>query len=151
MEQNAVVPLEDKLPTVRTVDTEVEVPAIERGIALAQGPLATVVQIWEGVVTSVDLAKNSMGVRLSDVAGILEAHTAIIDLQWVVEQDRGLLQPGAVFYWTMYKETKRGSISSSQEIRFRRLPNWSKAMLQKLEAETDTFASKFATTSRVAD
>jgi hypothetical protein len=52
-------------------------------------------------------------------------HQAEIDLEWVAEQDQDLVRPGAIFYLTLFKRTKRGSVENAQELRFRRRPAWS--------------------------
>lgn len=130
---------------------EVDVPAISQMKPLHEGALATVIQIWEGVILSVDFERGIMTVKLTDRGGLIGDHTADIELQWVSNQDRDLLRPGAVFYWTMFKETKRGSVSNSQEIRFRRLPSWTKRQLAIMHEDALELSTKFSTTTRIAD
>lgn len=97
--------------------------------------LAMPIEVWEGEVRALDHQNNTMQVRLTPKMGTAVQHTGDIDLEWVSEQDRDLVRPGAVFYWTLYKETRRGTIINSQSLRFRRRPNWSKPQLKRLRSD----------------
>jgi len=91
-------------------------------------------QIWEGVVQSVDKEEGVMHVILNAKMGEVPRHSADIDMQWVSEQDKNLVEPGAVFYLTLFKLTKKGgSIQNAQELRFRRRPSWSASQLRDIE------------------
>jgi len=125
------------------------VPAVTKMVPLDVGTLATVSAIWEGVVVSIK--DNEMHVRLTDRQGILPAHSADVSLDFVHDQDVELVKPGAVFYWTLYRAQRRGAISATQEIRFRRLPNWTKAQIKKVYEDADELASKFKTRNKIAD
>jgi len=60
------------------------------------------------------------------------------------EDDQPLVAVGAVFYWSMgYHHDARGTRHLSNDLRFRRLPVWRKADLQKLSepSEFDKFFS----------
>jgi len=103
---------------------------------------ATVIQLWEGRVLEVDIQNELMQVLLTAKIGQIPEHTAEIELQWVSEQDRDLVAPGAVFYLTLYKQTRRGSIKNSQELRFRRRPAWTKQQVQKIYADADLILAK---------
>lgn len=98
---------------------------------------AAPIAIWEGEVKSVDNNARMMYVYLRSKLGKFEDHSAEISLEWVTMQDQDLVQPGAVFYWTLYKETRRGSIKNSQELRFRRLPNWSRSLVDRIREESN--------------
>lgn len=103
---------------------------------------ATVIQLWEGRVLEVDLQNELMQVLLTAKIGQIPEHSAEIELQWVSEQDRDLVVAGAVFYLTLYKQTRRGSIKNSQELRFRRRPAWSKQQVQKIYTDADLILAK---------
>lgn len=119
-----------------------------RSIAKKNDPRAEVnaspLQIWEGRVLSVDWNVGSMDVMLSAKMNTMpdNEHTGEIDLQWVAEQDHDLVRPGAVFYLTLFKRTKRGTVENSQELRFRRLPNWTRKQLDKIENEAAALLPK---------
>ena len=101
-----------------------------------------IVQLWEGRVVNLDQDSKVMQVILQSKVGDLEDHSAEISLEWVAPQDLELVRPGAIFYWTIYKETKRGSIINSQELRFRRLPSWSKPEIDRIHATAATLAKR---------
>lgn len=102
----------------------------------------TPLQIWEGTVLTVDAASDVMHVQLDAKIGQMARHTGEIELEWVSEQDRDLVRPGAVFYLTLFKRTRRGSIENSQELRFRRRPSWSAAQLKQVDNDAAMIASK---------
>lgn len=130
---------------------EVELPVVRPMKSVAEGVMAKVIHIWEGIVLSVDWARQVMTVKLVDRSGLIVEHSADIDLEWVSPQDHVLLKAGAVFYWTLFKETKRGSISNSQEIRFRKLPSWNKSQLKEMWDEADELLTRFNREVRIAD
>lgn len=103
---------------------------------------AAVIQLWEGRVLDVDLQNDVMNVLLTAKMGQIPEHTAEIELQWVSDQDRDLVVPGAVFYLTLYKKTRRGSIQNSQELRFRRRPSWTKQQVQKVYSDAEQILAK---------
>lgn len=103
---------------------------------------ATPLQIWEGTVLEVDDTAQVMHVLLDAKMGDVPRHTGDIDLEWVAEQDRDLVQPGAVFYLTLFKRTTRGSVQNSQELRFRRRPAWSPAQIKQVERDAAMLRSK---------
>lgn len=95
-------------------------------------PQTRPIQIWEGTVVGLDEGTNTLDAILTAKMGEVPRHSAKINLQWVAEQDRDLVSPGAVFYLTLFKRTLRGSIQNSQELRFRRRPSWSSAQIQQI-------------------
>ena len=103
---------------------------------------ATVIQLWEGRVLEVDLQNEVMQVLLTAKLGQMPEHTGEIELQWVPEQDRDLVVAGAVFYLTLYKQTRHGSIKNAQELRFRRRPAWTRRQVQKIYADADLILAK---------
>lgn len=130
----------------------VAIPSIEDlGASIKQRVVGDVdvqtvpLQIWEGRVLSVNQENRTMEVFLSSTLGGFDAHTGEIDLQWVSDQDKDLVIPGAVFYLTLYKRSKRGTVENSQELRFRRQPNWSKYQLQRIAQTADALAKKMGT------
>ena len=147
---DTMLPLSKDLTSQSEIE-DVEVPVVRAMKSVNEGAMASVIHIWEGIVRSVDLARNVMTVKLVDRSGLTVEHSADIDLQWVTPQDYELLKEGAVFYWTLFKETKRGSISNSQEIRFRRLPSWNRTQLATVWREAGELSAKFKREIRIAD
>lgn len=105
---------------------------------------SAVLQIWEGVVKQVDRKAAAMDVLLTAKMGNERPHTAEIGLEWVAEQDLDLVQPGAVFYLTLYKRTEKGSVQNSQELRFRRRPAWNRQQVAAIRREADQLGHKVA-------
>lgn len=103
---------------------------------------AAVIQLWEGRVLDVNVQSEVMNVLLVAKMGQMPEHSAEIELQWVSDQDRDLVVPGAVFYLTLYKRTRRGSIKNSQELRFRRRPSWTRQQVQKIHTDAEEMLSK---------
>lgn len=100
-------------------------------------------QIWEGVVSEVNIETSIMHVMLNAKIGQMPRHTGEIDLEWVSDQDKELVRPGAVFYLTLFKRTKRGgSIENSQELRFRRRPSWTASQLKQVKEDAGVLHSK---------
>lgn len=100
------------------------------------------IQIWEGVVLAVDPQHQAIDVRLTAKLGQLPDHTASIGLEWIHDQDRALAKPGAVFYLSVFRKVSRGSVQNAQEIRFRRLPSWFRADIQRVRAAADSLGAR---------
>lgn len=93
----------------------------------AENESASLIQIWEGTVQDVLSGEGTMRALLQAKMGGVPDHFAEIGLEWVSEQDLNLVRPGAVFYLSLYKARRRGgTIVNSQELRFRRLPAWTR-------------------------
>jgi hypothetical protein len=103
---------------------------------------SSILQLWEGEVLEVDWDRRTIEVLLNSKIGNLQPHTGEIELQWVSEQDIDLVVPGAVFYLTLFKRTKRGSIENAQELRFRRLPSWTRQQVSRIKTEAEVILSK---------
>ena len=95
--------------------------------------MSTVVaQIWEGTVVHYEQGAGDMTCLLRDRTGKLDDISATIELIEVPYQDRELVTPGAVFYLTMYRESRRGTVGNVQKISFRRIPGWNKAQVDEI-------------------
>ena len=106
------------------------------------GTNSTPLQIWEGTVLDVDNGAGVMHVLLNAKMSAMPRHTADIELEWVSDQDRDLVSPGAVFYLTLFKRTKP-SVENAQELRFRRRPAWLQTQIRKVERDATVLATKF--------
>ena len=84
---------------------------------------ASIPQVWEGEV--LELEKDLVRARLRDKSGALGDHLGDIYWDEISPQDRDLVQPGAVFYLTIYVLRRPGGTRiNAQELRFRRQPTW---------------------------
>jgi hypothetical protein len=115
--------------------------ALER-IPLDTAPDSVELEVWEGVVLDIDLRARSMQVRLEAKNSNLETHTAKISFDYVADQDSDLVKPGAVFYLTLFNQTVRGTVRNSQELRFRRRPDWSKQQIETIESDAKSLSGK---------
>jgi hypothetical protein len=117
-------------------------PIARSGLAHSVDVNSTPIQIWEGTVVSIDTEQDRMRVSLLAKIGQIPRHTGEIDLEWVTEQDKDLVREGAVFYLTLFKRTKRGSIENTQELRFRRRPSWSASQIKQVARDAEMIRSK---------
>lgn len=135
----------DKSPSFPLTSTQSLQRSFESPIPTVWSPTkadSTPLQIWEGTVLKADHASGVMYVLLDAKMGQVPRHTAEIDLEWVADQDADLVGPGAVFYLTLFKRTKRGSIENSQELRFRRRPSWSSSQLKRIDEDASKLVAK---------
>jgi hypothetical protein len=97
-------------------------------------------QSWEGVVIGVDEA--SFLVRLIDVSGDHADEEAELSKGELSEFDLDLLEPGAIFYWTIgyRQQLPRGGRERVSRIRFRRVPAWTEAQLAAARESAATLA-----------
>jgi hypothetical protein len=109
------------------------------------------IQVWEGVVLSIDRRKSEIFTKLRAKMGVLPEHTATFDFEWIPAQDMDLVIPGAVFYLTLFRRLNRGSIQNTQEIRFRRLPSWSNLQIQKVTEAADALGKGMRVANVVAE
>jgi hypothetical protein len=85
------------------------------------------IQSWEGVVLQV--TDDTFSVRLVDLSGDRAEEEMELEKEELSDFDLGLLEPGAIFYWTIGYRVKlpRGARERVSQIRFRRLPAWSRS------------------------
>lgn len=97
-------------------------------------------QKWEGVVT--DVLEDSFTARVHDLTRRGLEEEAEFFKDEISQDDLGLIQPGAVFYWNIgYYDSKSGQRTRQSLIRFRRLPGLSKSQLNRARLEAQRFAS----------
>lgn len=100
-------------------------------------------QKWEGVVLQVTL--ECIIARLVDLTqpGASEEE-AEIPLNELSEEDRDLIQPGAVFYWNIgYLDSQSGQRTRVSIIRFRRLPAWTRKEIESAGREAARIRAAF--------
>lgn len=96
-----------------------------------------IIQQWEGAVTEV--RDESFVARLRDLTNPSHPdELAEFAASEVHEDDLSLLSVGAVFYWAVgHLHQANGQRRLTSELRFRRLPQWTKADLEKLDEPSD--------------
>jgi len=85
-----------------------------------------VLQKWEGIVQ--ELLSNSFIARLTDKDNDTEEEAEIL-LDEIDPNDTELLEPGAIFYWSIGYDDEASRKRFSM-IKFRRLPTWNKEELE---------------------
>lgn len=95
---------------------------------------AVSLQKWEGVVTEVE--KDIFNARLLDLTDDNPEEEADFSIEEVSEDDRKLLKPGAVFYWSLgYLTTGTGQVIRTSIVKFRRLPAWTETEVKKAQEQ----------------
>lgn len=85
-------------------------------------------QEFEGFVE--ELRKDSFVARLVDKTEKREDEQAEFSFEEISPSDRDLIQPGAIFYWTIgYLDRVSGQRTRASVIKFRRLPQWTPSEL----------------------
>lgn len=127
-----------RLPRINTI-------AVLDQHRLSLSPDSSVLEIWEGVVLEVDMEARVMQVSLDAKMSQIPSHAGEISLEWVADQDMDLVRIGSVFYLTLFKQTRRGTIQNSQELRFRRRPAWSRHQIEEISREAALLSKKART------
>lgn len=100
------------------------------------------IQEWEGYV--VDIEKDSFTAQLVDITDLEHcvaevAEFPILDLS---DNDIPLLQPGAVFRWSLgYTRSNSGVKRRVSQIVFRQLPKWTRSDIEKANSKANKFAN----------
>lgn len=93
-------------------------------------------QKWQGYVLKV--TDSSLFVRLIDLTHKGPDEEAEIPIEEISEDDRELIKPGAIFYWSIgYLDSYSGQRSRVSVIRFQRLPSWSKEEIDAAKREAE--------------
>jgi hypothetical protein len=88
-------------------------------------PRFRLLQSWEGRV--VEVFDGGFVAHLCDLTTPGVEEQVEIEMEEISSDDAPLVVPGAVFYWGIgYLRSPSGSMTRASEIRFRRLPRWSK-------------------------
>jgi hypothetical protein len=97
-------------------------------------------QQFEGTVLSI--SQDEFEARLMDRTRPSNPNEiASFSLLDVSEGDRELLQPGAVFYWSIgYRIQPWGQRERSSIIRFRRVPVWTRSELGQIKKQAESWA-----------
>ena len=91
---------------------------------------------WEGVVLGIE--RDVFRARLVDLDRQTPDEEAEIYLSEVSDEDRVLVEPGAIFYWSIgYYTDRTGQRMRRSLVRFRRLPTWTKSELDEARREAE--------------
>jgi hypothetical protein len=123
--RNEVSPPPGKgLPTL----VELKPQAVDGGVQKA------LLQKWEGTVRNV--SGNDFVADIVDLTNPSNPREEVVlAVDEVSPDDLSLLEPGAVFYWSIFYETSHGQRTRVSRIRFRRWPPWTRRELEAIEQE----------------
>lgn len=100
-----------------------------------------VLQKWEGIVEEID--EDYFSARVTDRTDETEDEYVEFDLEEIDPEDKDLLQKGAIFYWSIgYYTSQIGQRFRASEIRFRRLPAWSRKDLEEARNKASFLAQQ---------
>jgi hypothetical protein len=94
-------------------------------------------QVWEGTVVKVD--KDEFTAILRDKTEESNPdEEVVLSTEELALEDRELLRPGAVFYWSIRYEQESGLPRRRvSRIRFRRVPGWTASDIRRAESVVD--------------
>lgn len=99
------------------------------------------IQKWEGHVFEV--GRDTFHAVLVPITGQGAELEAEINLEEIQDDDRTLIEPGAVFYWSIgYLNRPSGRLNASI-IRFRRLPVWTGRQISEAITEAEKLQALF--------
>lgn len=100
-------------------------------------------QRWEGVVS--ECRGETFLARLTDLTSGGPNEEVELLLDDIPHEDLPLVEPGAVFYWSIgYRDEATGQRSRVSTLRFRRLPVWSASELEAARERAEDVAEVFA-------
>jgi hypothetical protein len=91
------------------------------------------IQKWEGYVVAV--GQDTFRALLIPIKGEGPDQEAEVYIEEVAQDDRALIEPGAVFYWSIGYLDRPSGRARASVIRFRRLPVWTKHELGNAKRE----------------
>jgi len=116
------------------------------GVERRPGQRQIVFHHWECTVVSV--GETSFAATLRSLRDPIDIDKeAEIPNDDIMPDDLELLQPGAVFYWTIgYDVSPGGTRKRSSQVKFRRLPAWTKKDIERVRAQASELFEMFGRT-----
>lgn len=115
-------------------------PQTPRNASVVNSDIA--LQKWEGYV--LEISAENFTARLTDLTAQGAKEDAEFNISELSQDDLSLLEQGAVFYWTIGRQTDSTNRQRMvSEIRFRRLPNWTEDELTQAALEANKLAINF--------
>lgn len=133
---NLNVDIHEGLENIANLDEQKEVPLIYFLPEHKRASNFKSLQKWRGTV--LEVYKDCFLARLVDIQQDTADEEAEIYLTEISDEDLSLIEPGAVFYWSIgYHVDPSGQRKRSSIIRFRRLPEWRTEELEKAQNRAD--------------
>jgi hypothetical protein len=98
-------------------------------------------QKWEGHV--IEVGPDTFWARLVRILGEGPDQEAEIFIEEIDRDDRSLIEPGAVFYWSIGYFDRPSGRQRTSVLRFRRLPSWTTQDLMRANAEAERLEGLF--------
>lgn len=92
-------------------------------------------QKWKGYIE--EIKESSFCARLDDITNGGTDEFVEIDFKDISPRDHKLIKLGAVFYWNIGYEEKRGQVSKKSIIRFQRVVKWDDKLLNDIGERTN--------------
>jgi len=129
--------IEENIDRKRTINLgEFSSPVIRLPAISRRSNNMASLQKWQGYVIKV--LNEALLVRLIDLTHKGPDEEAEIPIEEISQDDRGLIRPGAIFYWNIgYLDSYNGQRTRISVIRFQRLPAWSKEEIDAAEREAE--------------
>lgn len=101
-------------------------------------------QEWEGHVVEVDKDNAVFTAQITDMTNrkTSETEEAEFPISDLTDSDLELLQPGAIFRWSIGYQRDHGTKRRISQIVFRRLPQWRASDLAAAALQAETLAGK---------
>jgi hypothetical protein len=135
----------DAIPTASSLGAQIPMPKplVVKRLPAVEQPRFVVLQKWEGVVLSVG---NDMFIaRLINQTDSGPDQEAEFSKDEIDKPDHPLMQPGAIFYWTLgYSDSPGGQRNRISSLRFRRLPAWNKSDIDTTKLEARSLLSRIS-------
>lgn len=113
-----------------------------RRVASNKKPSFMLLHKWEGRVLQVS-ADDFTAIVSDKTNPSNDDEEIVFDIEDVLDEDRELVAPGAVFYWSIGYDDFSGSRRRVSQIVFRRLPGMSRREIEDAEKKALEFASIF--------
>jgi hypothetical protein len=128
---------------VREIEQEQAPRTLKPQAGVAYSERLEVLMDWEGVVEEV--GDDDFTARLMDRRSSSKVDTDTVDIPFAEVQldDLSLVEPGAIFYLTIYRSTSRGQTRRTTSLYFRRLPSWTHSMLASAEDRAQRWKKSF--------
>ena len=122
-------------PTALGAETRAEPLTVDvASLSIVTPTPFTLLQQWEGIVAEQPTADDFVATLRDLTAPSRPEERATFPLDQVPLADRGLVVAGAVFYWAIaYEDLPTGTRRTVSELRFRRLPAWSKNDMRRVK------------------
>lgn len=98
-------------------------------------------QKWEGTI--IEINEETFTAKLNDLTKKNPTEIAEFFIKDISEDDKLLLQTGAIFYWYVgYTKSIQGQLTRGYSIRFRRIPVWTEKEITQAKLESKNLGNE---------